>query len=86
MAVGSTKPATKPWPRPEDLPGHLDLPQENGEFCENFRELPQCILLSQSLWPILEIIHPDHQFAVGHDCGIYWTLTDPPERGAICPD
>jgi Uma2 family endonuclease len=86
MAVGSTKPAVKRPVRPDDLPGHLDLPEENGEFVQNFRELPQCILLSQSIWPILETIHLDRHFALGHDCGIYWTLTDPPERGAICPD
>src|SRR6516165_1824628 len=86
MAVGTTKPASARPVRLDDLPGHLELPEENGESKENFRELPQNILLSQSLWPILMLRHPDRQFALGHDCGIYWTLTDPPERGAVCPD
>jgi Uma2 family endonuclease len=86
MAVGLTKDSTKRPIGPDDLPGHLDLPEENGEFVQNFRELPQNILLSQSIWPILETLHPDRQFAIGHDCGIYWTLTDPPERGVVCPD
>jgi Uma2 family endonuclease len=86
MAVGSTKPASPHLERRDELPGHLELPEENGEFVQSFRELPQCILLSQSLWPVLMTIHPDRHFAVGHDCGIYWTLTDPPERGAVCPD
>ena len=53
---------------------------------ENFRETPQNVLLDQGIWPILERIHPDRHFALGHDCGIYWRLTDPLERGAICPD
>jgi Uma2 family endonuclease len=70
----------------DELPGHLELPEENGEFAQSFRELPQCIQLSQSLWPILEALHPDKQFALGHDCGIYWRLTDPPERGVVCTD
>jgi Uma2 family endonuclease len=34
----------------------------------------------------LEQLHPDRHFAVGHDCGIYWELTEPLEKGAICPD
>ena len=71
---------------PLHLPSHLELPEENGEIVENFREAPQSILLDQGIWPILERIHPDRHFALGHDCGIYWRLTDPLERGAICPD
>jgi hypothetical protein len=71
---------------PLQLPGHMELPEENGEIVENFREQPQGYLLDQGIWPTLERIHPDRHFAVGHDCGIYWLLADPPERGAICPD
>ena len=59
------------------LPGHLELPDENGEIVENFREAPQSLLLDQAIWPILEQLHPDRHFAVGHDCGIYWRLTNP---------
>ena len=36
------------------LPDHLELPEENGEFVENFRELPQSLLLSSAIWPVLE--------------------------------
>jgi len=86
MAIGLTKGSEKSAVGPDALPGHLDLPEENGEFVHNFREMPQNILLTQSIWPVLEMLHPDDQFALGHDCGIYWRLTDPPERGAICPD
>jgi Uma2 family endonuclease len=71
---------------PDELPGHLELPEENGEIVENFREAPQNVLLDTVILPILERLHPAHDFALGHDCGIYWRLTDPPERGAICPD
>ena len=71
---------------PSQLPGHLELPEENGEFAQSFRELPQSHLLSSSIWPILEQLHPDRHFAVGHDCGINRELTEPLEKGAICPD
>ena len=50
---------------PDHLPGHLELPEENGEIVENFRELPQSLLLSSAIWPVLERIHPDRHFAVG---------------------
>jgi Putative restriction endonuclease len=71
---------------PDPLPGHMELPDENDEIVENFRETPQNVLLDQAIWPILERLHPDRHFAVGHDCGIYWKLANPPERGAVCPD
>ena len=71
---------------PLDLPSHLELPEENGEIVENFRETPQNILLDEGIWPVLEQLHPDHHFALGHDCGIYWRLADPLEKGAVCPD
>ena len=41
MAVGLTKGSEKSAAAPEDLPGHLDLPEENGEFVQNFREMPR---------------------------------------------
>jgi Uma2 family endonuclease len=37
--------------------------------------------------PVLATLHPDGQYAIGQDCGIYWRLTDPPlYRGAETPD
>lgn len=68
------------------LPTHKDLPAEDGTFVKNFQEHPQSILLTESIWPILEKLHPDGHFAVGQDSGIYWRITDPPLRGAISPD
>jgi Uma2 family endonuclease len=71
---------------PDPLPGHMELPDENDEIVENFRETPQNSLLDQAIWPTLERLHPDRHFAIGHDCGIYWKLTKPLEKGAVCPD
>jgi Uma2 family endonuclease len=34
----------------------------------------------------LQQLHPDNQYAIGQDCGIYWRITEPPERGAEAPD
>lgn len=67
-------------------PDHTQLPAEDGTFVKNFQEHPQCILLTDSIWPILEKLHPDGQFAVGQDSGIYWRVTEPPEKGATAPD
>jgi Uma2 family endonuclease len=86
VSVTLSKPNPPVPDLPDHLPDHLELPEENGEFVQNFRELPQSWLLSSAIWPILESIHPDRNFAVGQDSGIYWRLTDPPERGAIAPD
>ncbi len=68
------------------LPDHTQLPESDGTFVKNFQEHPQSILLSDSIQPCLQAIHPDGQYCIGQDCGIYWRLTDPPERGAEAPD
>ncbi|MGL5063495.1 MAG: Uma2 family endonuclease [Microcoleus sp.] len=68
------------------LPDHTELPESDGTFVKNFQELPQSIILTDSLRPILQQIHPDGRYRIGQDCGIYWRLTDPPERGAEAPD
>jgi Uma2 family endonuclease len=68
------------------LPDHKQLPESDGTFVKNFQEHPQSLLLTSSISPILDAIHPDGRYAIGQDCGIYWRLTDPPERGAEAPD
>jgi Uma2 family endonuclease len=68
------------------LPDHKQLPESDGTFVKNFQEHPQSLLLTSSITPILDVIHPDGRYAIGQDCGIYWRLTDPPERGAEAPD
>jgi Uma2 family endonuclease len=71
---------------PTHLPDHLELPDENDEIVENFREQPQGELLDQAIRPIIDKLHPKRDFALGHDCGIYWRLTNPLVKGAVCPD
>lgn len=73
----------KPAP---SLPDHTQLPESDGTFVKNFQEHPQSILLTTSIRSTLNALHPDGQYAIGQDCGIYWRLTDPPERGAEAPD
>jgi Uma2 family endonuclease len=38
------------------------------------------------LRPHLTHVYPDGQYIIGHDCGIYWRVTDPPLDGCKAPD
>lgn len=67
-------------------PDHTQLPDEDGTFVKNFQEHPQSMLLTDSIKPVLARLHPDGQYAIGQDCGIYWRWTDPPLDGAEAPD
>ncbi len=68
------------------LPDHTQLPESDGSFVKNLQEHPQSLLLTSSIRPILDALHPDGHYAIGQDSGIYWRLTDPPEQGAEAPD
>jgi Uma2 family endonuclease len=68
------------------LPDHRQLPESDGTFVKNFQEHPQSLLLTSSIIPVLDRLHPDGRYAIGQDSGIYWRLVDPPERGAEAPD
>jgi Uma2 family endonuclease len=68
------------------LPDHTQLPESDGTFVKNFQEHPQSILLTDSIQPRLQQIHASGQYCIGQDCGIYWRMTTPPERGAEAPD
>jgi Uma2 family endonuclease len=68
------------------FPDHTQLPESDGTFVKNFQEHPQSILLTDSIGPVLQRLHPDGYYAIGQDCGIYWRETDPPEKGAEAPD
>ncbi|MEL7072074.1 MAG: Uma2 family endonuclease [Cyanobacteria bacterium J06581_3] len=68
------------------LPDHRDLPESDGTFVKNFQEHPQSLLLTSSIYPVLDALHPDGQYAIGQDSGIYWRITEPLERGAEAPD
>lgn len=72
--------------QPLGLPDHTQLPDSDGTFVKNFQEHPQSLLLTSAIRPVLDALHPDGRYAIGQDCGIYWRLTDPPERGAEAPD
>ncbi len=71
---------------PPAFPDHTQLPESDGTFVKNFEEHPQSLLLTDSIEPVLQRLHPDGRYAIGQDCGIYWRQTDPPERGAEAPD
>ncbi|MBE9176895.1 Uma2 family endonuclease [Synechocystis salina LEGE 06155] len=68
------------------LPDHTQLPCEDGTFVKNFQEHPQSILLTSAIRPVLDQIHAEGQYTIGQDSGIYWRLTEPPQRGAEAPD
>jgi len=68
------------------LPDHTQLPDSDRNFVKNFQEHPQSIVLTSSIQPILQKLHPDGHYCIGQDSGIYWRLTDPAERGAEAPD
>ncbi len=68
------------------LPDHTQLPESDGTFVKNFQEHPQSVLLTESIRPVLDVLHPDRRYCIGQDSGIYWRLTEPPQRGAEAPD
>ncbi|PSB51782.1 hypothetical protein C7B67_09535 [filamentous cyanobacterium Phorm 6] len=71
---------------PPAFPDHTQLPESDGTFVKNFQEHPQSLILTDSIGPILQQRHPDGQYAIGQDCGIYWRETEPAEKGAEAPD
>jgi Uma2 family endonuclease len=68
------------------LPDHTQLPETDGSIVQNFQEHPQAMLLCDTIRPVLHRIHPDGQYAIGQDSGIYWRLTNPPLDGCKAPD
>lgn len=71
------------------LPDHTQLPDKDRNFVKNYQEPPQGDLLTDSITPVLQKLHPDGNYCIGRDCGIYWRLPDPPEaieKGAEAPD
>ena len=71
---------------PPPFPDHTQLPESDGTFVKNFQEHPQSLILTDSIGSVLQRLHPDGQYAIGQDCGIYWRETEPPEKGAEAPD
>jgi Uma2 family endonuclease len=75
-----------PVPPGVRLPDHTQLPETDGSIVQNFQEHPQAMLLTDTIRPVLERLHPDGQYAIGQDSGIYWRNTDPPLDGCKAPD
>ncbi|HIK11581.1 MAG TPA: Uma2 family endonuclease [Oscillatoriaceae cyanobacterium M33_DOE_052] len=71
---------------PTFFPDHTQLPESDGTFVKNFQKHPQSLILTDSLGSVMQRLHPDGQYAIGQDCGIYWRQTEPPEKGAEAPD
>jgi Uma2 family endonuclease len=70
-----------------DLPDHTQLPETDGSIVENYQEHPQGALLTDSLKVVLKRLHPDDQYSIGHDSGIYWRfVVQEPLRGCKSPD
>ncbi len=89
MTIAGSRTAQSQVAKPKEaltLPDHTQLPESDGTFVKNFQEHPQSILLTDSIRPTLDALHPDEHYCIGQDSGIYWRLTEPPQRGAEAPD
>src|SRR5262249_48880809 len=71
---------------PAAPPDHKQLPDEDGTFVRNSQEHPQANLLTECLLPTLRLRHPDEQFFIGCDVGVYWRYTNPTLNGCKAPD
>jgi Uma2 family endonuclease len=69
-----------------DLPDHMQLPEKDDVPVMNSLEQFQNALLSDSLEPVLQQLHPDRHYFIGQDTGIYWRPTKPPMAGCKSPD
>ena len=81
----TTTSSAPPMPERWMLPDHTQLPDKDDSVT-NFDEPPQRQILTDSVVPWLQRLHPDGRFAIGQDSGIYWRLTDPPLDGCKAPD
>jgi len=68
------------------LPTHLDLPHTDDKPAENVYQPEQSAMLTAALMPHLDRLHPDDNYFIGQDCGIYWENTKLPLDGCKCPD
>jgi len=82
----TASPPQTSYPNKFSIPDHKQLPESDGTFVKNFQEHPQSIILTSSIEPILQKLHPDGRYCIGQDSGIYWRLMEPPEKGSEAPD
>ena len=47
------------------LPEHTELPETDGSFVKIFQEHPESILLTDSLEPVLQNLHPECDIVYG---------------------
>jgi Uma2 family endonuclease len=75
---------------PENLtapqPDHTQLPANDGVPVRNSLEPWQSALLSETVEPAVRAKHPEGDYFIGQDCGIYWEKSDPPSKGCKAPD
>jgi Uma2 family endonuclease len=72
--------AALPWP------DHLTLPETDGSIVTNAQELPQGELLSSSLEPVLDKLHPEGRYIICANVGIYFRDATPELDGCKAPD
>jgi len=81
------QPATMNAPRfVEDWPDHLGLPDKDDSIVENIQEQSQSNILTESIRPRLHQLHPEGDFCIACDVGIYFDYTDPVLAGCRAPD
>lgn len=68
------------------LPTHLDLPCSDGIPAEYSYQPFQSALLTSAFVPFFDQMHPEGDYFVGADQGIYWMLTENPMSGCRAPD
>jgi Uma2 family endonuclease len=64
----------------------LDLPDSDGIPNELMTHPFQRMMLHDSITPVLDQLHPDRNYLLGANNGIYWEYTDPPLDGCQAPD
>jgi Uma2 family endonuclease len=70
---------------PAIWPDHLHLPFEDGVPVKNCIEYQQSVLLIDSFRPVAQKRHPNNDYFIGQDCGIYWKTPDMKSH-VIAPD
>ena len=70
----------------EGLPDHTQLPDEDPSAVHNTHEHPQSNLLTECLSPKLDELHPDGNYCIAADVGIYFEYTNPVLDGCRVPD
>src|SRR5258708_7938219 len=70
-----------------DLPGHMELPYKDDLPVDNILQPVQQHLLTEILFPVLKKIHPNNDYCVAEDVGIYWKYDKKkPLKGCKAPD